>query len=132
MSTKSSIPHPIKISFCKTHLSEHICDCPQTVTNLVFSEIIKLKKSNLQTIEYLDISHNQLKSKDLATIIRKPLLVRSGLTMSSFFFMKNLQVLNLSHNQIIVIPKNTFLNQINLKELDLSHNQISKSYQFGD
>ncbi|CAN8208307.1 unnamed protein product [Coccothraustes coccothraustes] len=60
--------------------------------------------------QVLDLSHNRI----------------SGLGISEFIHLSDLQVLNLSHNLITVLDFSVFILNENLEYLDLSHNNISK------
>ncbi|NXH35310.1 TLR6 protein, partial [Myiagra hebetior] len=60
--------------------------------------------------EVLDLSHNRI----------------SGLSISEFIYLSDLQVLNLSHNLITVLDFSVFIFNENLEYLDLSHNNISE------
>ncbi|XP_009639572.1 toll-like receptor 6 [Egretta garzetta] len=60
----------------------------------------------------LDLSHNRI----------------SGLSISEFIYLSDLQVLNLSHNLITEIDFSVFIFNEDLGYLDLSHNNILKVY----
>ncbi|KAM9381592.1 toll-like receptor 6 [Phaethornis superciliosus] len=60
----------------------------------------------------LDLSHNRI----------------SGLSISEFIFLSDLQVLNLSHNLIAEFDFSVFIFNEDLEYLDLSHNNILKVY----
>ncbi|NXB11378.1 TLR6 protein, partial [Cnemophilus loriae] len=60
--------------------------------------------------QVLDLSHNGI----------------SGLSISEFIYLSDLQVLNLSHNLITVLDFSVFIFNENLEHLDFSHNNISK------
>ncbi|KAM6345730.1 toll-like receptor 6 [Podargus strigoides] len=60
----------------------------------------------------LDLSHNKI----------------SGLSISEFIFLTDLQVLNLSHNLITEFDFSVFILNEDLEYLDLSHNNILKVY----
>ncbi|NXO33932.1 TLR10 protein, partial [Locustella ochotensis] len=62
--------------------------------------------------QVLDFSHNRI----------------SGLSVSEFIYLSDLQVLNLSYNLITVLDFTVFIFNENLEYLDLSHNNISKCY----
>ncbi|NXJ01059.1 TLR1 protein, partial [Psophia crepitans] len=60
----------------------------------------------------LDLSHNRI----------------SGLSISEFIYLSDLQVLNLSHNLIMELDFSVFVFNEDLEYLDLSHNNILKVY----
>ncbi|NXJ47705.1 TLR1 protein, partial [Spizaetus tyrannus] len=60
----------------------------------------------------LDLSHNRI----------------SGLSISEFIYLSDLQVLNLSHNLITELDFSVFIFNEDLEYLDLSHNNILKVY----
>ncbi|NWS02086.1 TLR6 protein, partial [Motacilla alba] len=60
--------------------------------------------------QVLDLSHNRI----------------SGLSISEFIHLSDLQILNISHNLITMLDFSVFIFNENLEYLDLSHNNISK------
>ncbi|XP_027528937.1 toll-like receptor 6, partial [Neopelma chrysocephalum] len=60
--------------------------------------------------QVLDLSHNRI----------------SGISISEFISLSDLQVLNLSHNLVTVLDFSVFVFNENLEYLDLSHNNILK------
>ncbi|XP_064509092.1 toll-like receptor 6 [Pseudopipra pipra] len=60
--------------------------------------------------QVLDLSHNRI----------------SGISISEFIYLSDLQVLNLSNNLITVLDFSVFVFNENLEHLDLSHNNILK------
>lgn len=73
------------------------------------------KENYLASIKYLDASWHQLDKLNFLPILEQ---------------MPNLQVLDLSHNEISNISKGEFGYMTNLKRLDLSHNRLTRMNNF--
>ncbi|NXV70152.1 TLR6 protein, partial [Molothrus ater] len=80
------------------------------IANYSNSLLTNVPKTMPVRTQVLDLSHNRI----------------SGLSISEFINLSDLQVLNLSHNLIAVLDFSVFIFNENLEYLDLSHNNISK------
>ncbi|KFU99127.1 Toll-like receptor 6, partial [Pterocles gutturalis] len=108
-----------------TNIYVFACACTFTLWNniqpTVENEFIANYSSSLLTnvpktlpvhTHVLDLSHNRI----------------SGLSISEFIYLSELQVLNLSHNLITELDFSVFIFNEDLEYLDLSHNSILKIY----
>ncbi|XP_063013484.1 toll-like receptor 6 [Melospiza melodia melodia] len=80
------------------------------IANYSSSLLTNVPKTIPVCTQVLDLSHNRI----------------SGLSISEFIHLSDLQVLNLSHNLMTVLDFSVFIFNENLEYLDLSHNNISK------
>ncbi|NWT67981.1 TLR6 protein, partial [Prunella himalayana] len=80
------------------------------IANYSSSLLTNVPKNIPVRTQVLDLSHNRI----------------SGLSISDFIHLSDLQELNLSHNVITVLDFSVFIFNENLEYLDLSHNSISK------
>ncbi|NXC69062.1 TLR6 protein, partial [Anhinga anhinga] len=82
------------------------------IANYSSSLLTNVPKNIPVHIRVLDLSHNRI----------------SGLSVSEFISLSDLQVLNLSHNLITELDFSVFIFNEDLEYLDLSHNNILKVY----
>ncbi|NWI79894.1 TLR6 protein, partial [Dryoscopus gambensis] len=80
------------------------------IANYSSSLLTNVPKNIPVHTQVLDLSHNRI----------------SGLSISEYIYLSDLQVLNLSHNLITVLDFSVFIFNENLEYLDLSHNNILK------
>ncbi|NWV15549.1 TLR1 protein, partial [Ptilonorhynchus violaceus] len=80
------------------------------IANYSSSLLTNVPKTIPVRTQILDLSHNRI----------------SGLSISEFIYLSDLQLLNVSHNLITVLDFSVFVFNENLDYLDLSHNNILK------
>jgi Leucine-rich repeat (LRR) protein len=83
--------------------------------SICFNLLTNLNEINSSSLKYLNVSNNRLQEIDLKNA-----------------FLPNLEYLDLSHNRLISIKNESFLNMDKLKHLNLSNNKLDLESEFNN